>query len=102
MLTDVGLSNTVTYLRVRNPPKLHMISAHFPNLHSLDSSERSALVPCLSCSQVDMFSMEMEILEYDTSLDLEGCSGDCIGEESQSSKCICGGRTRHQLSSKTE
>ncbi|RWV94355.1 hypothetical protein GW17_00043115 [Ensete ventricosum] len=23
-------------------------------------------------------------------LDLEGCSRDCIGEESQSSKCICG------------
>ncbi|RWW89690.1 hypothetical protein BHE74_00001275 [Ensete ventricosum] len=28
--------------------------------------------------------------EYDTSLDLEGCGGDCIGKESQSSKCICG------------
>ncbi|RWW10754.1 hypothetical protein GW17_00025686 [Ensete ventricosum] len=40
--------------------------------------------------------------KYDTSLDLEGCSGDCIGEESQSSKCICGGITRHKLFSKTE
>ncbi|RRT70203.1 hypothetical protein B296_00020312 [Ensete ventricosum] len=37
-----------------------------------------------------------------TLLDLEGCSGNCIGEESQSSKCICGGRTRHKLFSKTE
>ncbi|RWV92225.1 hypothetical protein GW17_00045417 [Ensete ventricosum] len=28
--------------------------------------------------------------------------GDCIGEESQFSKCICGGRTRHKLFSKTK
>ncbi|RWV77980.1 hypothetical protein GW17_00061122 [Ensete ventricosum] len=35
-------------------------------------------------------------------LDLEGCSGDCINEESQSNKCIYGDRTRHKLFSKTE
>ncbi|RWV96806.1 hypothetical protein GW17_00040457 [Ensete ventricosum] len=29
-------------------------------------------------------------LAFSTLLDLEGCNGDCIGEESQSSKCICG------------
>ncbi|RRT31637.1 hypothetical protein B296_00054015 [Ensete ventricosum] len=28
--------------------------------------------------------------KFSTLLDLKGCSGDCIGKESQSSKCICG------------
>ncbi|CAL9094460.1 unnamed protein product [Musa textilis] len=32
----------------------------------------------------------------------KGCSGSCIGEESQSSRCICGGRTVHRLFSKTK
>ncbi|RRT59777.1 hypothetical protein B296_00014358 [Ensete ventricosum] len=40
--------------------------------------------------------------KFNTLLDLEGCSRDCIGEGSQFSKCICGGRTRHKLFSKTE
>ncbi|RWW02333.1 hypothetical protein GW17_00034590 [Ensete ventricosum] len=39
---------------------------------------------------------------FSTLLDLEGFSGDCIGEESQPSKCIYGGRTRYKLFSKTE
>ncbi|RWV97390.1 hypothetical protein GW17_00039825 [Ensete ventricosum] len=28
--------------------------------------------------------------KFSTLLDPEGCSGDCIGEGSQSSRCICG------------
>ncbi|RZS23854.1 hypothetical protein BHM03_00056854 [Ensete ventricosum] len=35
-----------------------------------------------------------------TLLDPEGCSGDCIGEESQSSKCLCWSRTRHKFSAR--
>ncbi|RWW85107.1 hypothetical protein BHE74_00006249 [Ensete ventricosum] len=33
--------------------------------------------------------------KYDTSLDLEGCSGDYIREESSSSKCIYGSNPKH-------
>ncbi|RZS22555.1 hypothetical protein BHM03_00055351 [Ensete ventricosum] len=40
--------------------------------------------------------------KFNTLLDLERCSGDCMGEGSQSSKCIYWGRTRHKLFSKTE
>ncbi|RZR78175.1 hypothetical protein BHM03_00003445 [Ensete ventricosum] len=40
--------------------------------------------------------------KFSTLLDPEGCSGDYIGEGSQSSKCIYGGRTRHKLFSKME
>ncbi|RWW39500.1 hypothetical protein BHE74_00055168 [Ensete ventricosum] len=40
--------------------------------------------------------------KFNTLLDIEGCSGDCISKESQSSKCIYRGRTRHKLFNKTE
>ncbi|RRT51593.1 hypothetical protein B296_00031500 [Ensete ventricosum] len=40
--------------------------------------------------------------KFNTLLDLKGCSGDCISEESQSSTCIYRGRTRHKLFSKME
>ncbi|RZS08536.1 hypothetical protein BHM03_00039515 [Ensete ventricosum] len=38
-----------------------------------------------------------ECNKFSTLLDLEGCSEDYIGEGSQSTKCICEGRTRHKL-----
>ncbi|RWW48360.1 hypothetical protein BHE74_00045564 [Ensete ventricosum] len=106
MLTDVGLSNTVTYLRVRNPPYdigplpkptltrlLRAISTRpmfevlvirsllFSSLflgyrttpsrfEIVDAPHRAYLI----CSQVDMFSMEMEIVEVTTSNELIPCT----------------------------
>ncbi|RZS17976.1 hypothetical protein BHM03_00050188 [Ensete ventricosum] len=55
--------------------------------------------------RIGWFRSSFDLLGSETAfilLDLDRCSGDYIDEVSQSSKCICGGRTMHKLFSKTE